>query len=458
MTAIVLACILGLLPSILHANESDTLSIRKTNLVHIAESFQERLVEYEQNPDFMVLPGLLADRKSKRIFIQAEATGISAGTTVEFFLIGENSGHAYETLAISFAKPGEIRKALIFTGIQPGVPAQPKALRFTPKGERVLMTFSSTNSIHPLNVIRAEDMIFDNVTGKSLPRTGFVFTGSFLSDPDAAFCSADTRQPCAIAANYNEPSALLDLPRPASQGDIYGKLTVHSNLILHEGQLLEILLEPEYKDGKKRVIDLVLTVEQPSSGKNIQCTLTGTGPENLVAHGALNDVLEQFSSFTDNGHTPYVSLRFEDNLSLGEIQKLCAVLAAIETESGIQIEPPPAGHLYYRAFLPNEERRARTNRIVQPWELLLKQKKSVNTGTLVEIQQIWKDNQLEPELIIKKHKVSTPAALRKKLDEIGPGVPAVFVFADVSLSYGALMSFLTPIMTTHPMVHVFLEK
>ena len=458
MMALVLACILGFLPCILHANEPDTLSIRKTNLVHIAESFQERLAEYEQKPDFLVFPGLLADRKSKRIFIHAEATGISAGTTAEFFLIGENSGHAYEALAISFAKPGEIRKALIFIGIQPGEPAQPKALRFAPKGERVLMTVSSTNSIHPLNVIRAEDMIFDNVTGKSLPRTGFVFTGSFLSDPNAAFCSADTQQPCAIAPNYNEPSALLDLPRPAPQRDIYGKLTVHSNLILHEGQLLEILLEPEYKDGKKRVMDLVLTVEQPSPENNIECTLTKTGPENLVAHGSLNDVLEQFSSFTDNGQTTYVSLHFDDNLSLGEIQKLCAILAAIETESGIQIEPPPAGHLYYRAFLPNEEHRARTNRIVQPWELLLKQNKSVTRGTLVEIQQAWKENELDPELVIKKHKVSTPTALREKFDEIGSGTPAVFVFADVSLSHGALMSFLTPIMTTHPMIHVFLEK
>ena len=69
-----------------------------------------------------VRPGLLANRAEKWVKIQAEAVGASTNSPCEFMLIAEASGHDYESLMVSFAKPSDVHEALVFTGMNPGMP------------------------------------------------------------------------------------------------------------------------------------------------------------------------------------------------------------------------------------------------------------------------------------------------------------------------------------------------
>ncbi len=421
----------------------------------ITSTYNERCLKYENNPDIMVRPGLLADRKSKQVLVQAEATGLEAGSIAEFLLISQNSDHSYESVAISYAKPGDIRQALLFIGAEPGIPASPKDLRFSPKGERVFVYFSSTNS--SFNRVPVEKMIINTRTGKPLPETGFVFTGSTLPDTTGVVtCAADTDQPCAIVANYNEPNALLNVPRNVPQKEFYGQQVVNAKYLMPTGQILEVSIEPEYKKGNKRVLDLLLHAK-PDPKKGISYDMTDSRQAKLLSDAKLSSVFKKFKSLLKNGQTPFVCLQIDDCLILKDISDLCSALARVDVSDGINVEPPLSHHLYYRAFIPNERFRNRTERISQPWELLLKKESSAVSGTLVQIEQIWQNDKMDPDLNFKEYTVASPSLLRDKLKEIGPGSPAVFVFANGDLSHGELLDFISPVTNTHPMIHVFLN-
>ena len=86
---------------------------------------------YEGNSDVLVLPGLVADRKERKVDILVEATGLAGGAVAEFLLVDQSSSHGYEALLWSFAKPSDVHAALLFIGLRPGAPYNPRALRST---------------------------------------------------------------------------------------------------------------------------------------------------------------------------------------------------------------------------------------------------------------------------------------------------------------------------------------
>ena len=50
-----------------------------------------------------------------------------------------------------------------------------------------------------------------------------------------------------------------------------------------------------------------------------------------------------------------------------------------------------------------------------------------------------------------------PADLRKQLDETTTDLPVLLVFAPATITYGKLRRFIAPALSTHPIVHVYLE-
>ncbi len=63
-----------LAPSALRAQPTST---RQTNEDTVRQTYEKNLAEYGKNADMLVLPGLLADRKSRLITLWGEATGVS---------------------------------------------------------------------------------------------------------------------------------------------------------------------------------------------------------------------------------------------------------------------------------------------------------------------------------------------------------------------------------------------
>jgi hypothetical protein len=89
---------------------------------------------HADNPDILVLPGLVADRRGKHVDLMIESTGLGANEACEYLLVGPGSDHAYEALLWSFASPADIHTALRFIGMPTGSPFDPSSLRYWSKG------------------------------------------------------------------------------------------------------------------------------------------------------------------------------------------------------------------------------------------------------------------------------------------------------------------------------------
>ncbi|OGV63696.1 MAG: hypothetical protein A2283_13360 [Lentisphaerae bacterium RIFOXYA12_FULL_48_11] len=441
-------------------------AIRARNKARVEQIFKSNQEKYKGNSDMLVLPGLIADRKAKHLSFLAESTGLSKGSPIEFFLVGENSGHAYEALSVSFASPGNVQKALEFIGMLAGRSSDLRKCLFWPKGERVITTFSSLDPDIPLKPIRAEKLVLDSRTKKTLPDCGLVFTGSIMIEmpdqPDKKVMAVDAREPNSIASTYNAFETVIDVPFSWSQKSAYGNILVNESHLIKAGCFMKVTMEPEYKDGKKRVIDLQLemAIRPDSQGKtidDIDFRVQTTAGEKLNKDFTLNTMLKLFDSLNNEGHDPFVAVRLPDGMTAKAASEICSILSKIDTEHGIRIEPPDNGHLYYRAFTPNEKMRNRADRFAQPLELGISITNAGVVAVLTKIQQVWKSNTVDPDLKADDYPVNTPEELQKKLKEIGTDIPVIFVFADPCVTYGQIMSYIRPVLESFPMIHVYVK-
>jgi len=416
---------------------------------------RDRLARFKGRSDVLVRPGVVADRKSGEIRIDARATGVGPHDPVEFLLISSTSGHDYEALAVAFAAAGHVDEALRFLGLPRGRGVDSYRMQFWPKGERVRVTVRLPSG----RTVPLAHCVIDKLTHKPLPAEGFVFVGSRMVDdpqkPGQKRYAADLYDPRSIISIYNEADTVLDVPRRASQQEVYNRQFFNPGLALPTNRVLEIVLAPEYRDGTKRVIDLTLRVRRGTGGKGLLLGLAGRDGK-LRVEGDFPAVLKEVQRLNRGGRDPFVSLDFSRDLPIGTIRKVCAVVGAAETGNGMRIEPPGEGELYYRAFLPREAYRNRETRMAQPWELRLERKKETVQGTLTKIEAKWKDDSLRPLLTLQHTPVPDPPALEKALQDQGPGLNVILVFVDPDFTYGELLRFVNPVRDTHPLIHVFL--
>ena len=441
------------------AAPTDASAARKAR---VEASYRANLAAFTNRTDVWVAPGLVADRTARTVTIVAQATGVKPGETAEFFLIGPESGHAYEALAVADAEPGTVRRALEFLGLKAGVPYDPASLRFWPKGERVRVEFEFVDAAGSNRTMHAAGLIVDKRTQRPLRDAGFVFTGSIpVDDPDrpgTRGLAADLRDPRSIACNYNETETVLDVPRQAVQGEVYDNQAVGPAWTLERGAPVRVVLTPGLGPGETRVVDMTLTARTAvTTGAvdlaDVAMTLAAGG-DTLCRDAGLNAVLEALTKAVGAGKDPYVTVAMDRTLTVGAAQALCRVLSSIETETGIRVEPPPAGQLYYRAYVPNEQFRRREARMAQPWELRLRQKDAGVTAEITAIEQVWSDDKLQPDLKVSTSPVDSPDAVRAYLTS-HEGLPVVLVFADPQVRLAELRRFVSPLIPTHPTIHVY---
>ncbi len=497
----------------------------------VDDLFKREREAHAGDPAMLVLPGLIADSKARTVTLRAESTGIRENENIEFLIIGPGSGHGYESFAVSFALPSDIHRALEFIGLQPGRPVNPGALAFWPKGERVHMTvIPADTGIADAGIwkapVRVEELVWNDSIGEVMPLSGHVFTGS-LTVPTpggnaGTVYAADRVEPRSVASNYNEPGSVFDVPRQAPQGDVYRSNIMKGSHVLPDRSLLVFTITPEYPDGRRRVndLDLTLTGHAPGTAAGNAAgwfTLTDTASGQRIANTNLAGTVRHFSQLIDSGRDPYVSVKVADSAPLGLVRDTAALIASIEGDTGIRVEPPPEGTLYYRAYLPNETYRSRSGRMSQPWELHLARNGQQVSGMLADVHEAppgtkpdapftitetavqsghdvraFLDSALRSELQqaigmlpdsarrteLSKRATDTPApdlwsseaeaihrAVQDALFEIDRydslpdrvlNLRVLFVYAPSDLTHGELMTFLTPVTGTHPTVHVYL--
>ncbi len=466
------------------------LAVSLENKARVQQIDATNAILYKGNADIMLLPGLLADRKRQRVEVMVESTGLSSNNIVEFLLISETSQHAYEALLVAFARPSDIHKALEFIGMKAGAPYDPRQLRMWPKGERVLVSLVSCGQGSVSTPLRIERLILDTKTGQTLPENGFVFTGSVMVPlaNNGQEYGADAWEPKAVISIYNEPYSVLDIPRITHKSEVYGEQVVNPEFALDRGALFSLFLEPEYKDGRTRVKDLVLDVAPTfvpgSPGSNAvqssfgnkhlrpeaqELTFRLSGPEGKALNQGLRPdslslVLQELQ---EQGDDAFVAVRFHPGLRLDSMRNACQIIADLDKAGGMRVEPPGPGQLYYRAFLVNQQWRQRENRAGQPWELVLSKKNGGLAGKLIQIDAPQVGAMLDPQFKITEFPVADAAALSWQLaadteerqranQRARPAV--VLIFAEPDLPYGELTEFSAPLIAANYVVYVFLEK
>ncbi len=406
-------------------------------------------------------PGLVADRATRTVRVYGESTTLKPGDPVEFSLIAEPSGKDYEALAVSFAQPSDIHRALEFIGLRPGAPTSPSGLRFWPRGERVRITFDLIATNRVLTPIgSAESLVSDTRVNSPLPESGFVFCGAhWTRGTDDATPStglvytADGFSPNAIVSIYNEPNTVLDVPRRAPQSDVYTFQVPNPARQLPDLRLLQITFAPAFPDGAARLIDWTLRLHGLTNGTPAFSVTASDGKTSLssATGAALAAAVEAaIRAGTDVFATPVI----DDAMSLGALTAACAVIERMEDSFGLRIEPPPAGHPYYKTFLPNPAHRDRAKRPMQPFELSLWASDSGATGVLTLATEEWKEGASEPVY----HNASWPIASPRDLPApfAGKDAPAVLlVFAPESMPYARLRPYAAVAVERQMILYVF---
>ncbi len=443
-------------------DDFDDFGPKPTGAPKARTQYEANLKEHKGTPDMLVLPGLVSDRKARTVEVLAEATGLDSEEVAEFLLIDQGSSHGYEALLWSFAKPSDVHRALEFIGLKPGTPVDPRALRFWADGDRVMLNVRVNGG----ETFPIERLILDKETDKTLPEEGFIFAGSVMvpsrDGKGAAQYAADVYDPRSVASIYNEPAAVLDVPRQATQGEVYGNQVVNPDHALDGGELLTIVMTPGESDGRPRARQVRLALDCGVGTTGMVCRLSETGGAVVAEAPELTPVLEKLVALKEEGAPPYVELSFGEAVPVTGVGKVCTLMAMMEAMGMVRIKPPVDAQPYYRAFVPDKRWLKPEGRPTQPWELHLGRKD--DKAELVWHEPKWSDDSLAPTFTRRSFVIPSPVALCAKLDKdreealdggASPTFGVLLVYAPSTMRYGEVMAFVRPVLGTHGTVYVF---
>ena len=297
------------------------------------------------------------------------------------------------------------------------------------------------------------------------------------NDPGKKAYGADVYQPMAIVSLFNSTCTVLEVPRTASKGEAYQNTIINPEHRLTGGGLLTLVIEPLNDDNTKRVKDLFLQVDAAATPP--ARPLTGLERLNqlvfqlkdaatvLNEKPSLSSVVAVLSALDRKKHDYFLTVSFGDGVELGGAEALTKILAIMDSERGMRIEPPPVGQLYYRAFTPDRDLLDRDSRMFHPWELSLSEKDGAVSGKLLRIDSVYRTGFTKSELEMFELPVFSPQDLRKELDaelektrkaNKRAKPPVMMVFASSALTYGQLRKFLELSLPTHKTIHVYLDE
>ncbi|MCL1919611.1 MAG: hypothetical protein FWG50_00810 [Kiritimatiellaeota bacterium] len=396
--------------------------------------------------------GVAADARQRTVRLLAEAVGHAEGVTTEFLIVGPGSDRAYEAAAVTVAKPSDIVLAMEHIGLPRGGGVYSRPFRFWPCGERVSATARHLSDpegkAYPL-----QSLVKDTSAEGLLGGGGLVFAGGRWRDGE---CLADTRQPSAVISLYNEAETLFDVPFQASQGAVYGRVSLAK--ALPYGEVLEITLAPlPSKDGKPWVKQLNVL----AAHENGEWAITCSGTNNAVQHkGDLASTLAWMKAEDAAGRDLFVTLNMRDDLPLAKAADVARVFYMLDGK-GIKLDGKGEGGVYPRAFLPQEQWREREGRTPQPFEIHITPDAAGGfTKKLTFIEEDWTVEGLDPKLTPKDYPFSAWDDLPALIQNVGgedSKVNLLFVFAPSAAPIKTFMPAIRALAERLPLVYVFGE-
>ena len=250
------------------------------------------------------------------------------------------------------------------------------------------------------------------------------------------------------------------MPRIAPQGSVYGSVLRHPAHPLPEGALLEFTLRPEKAPGAPpRILDLRIVVHasinapRPASPVYALANAADSEPPAVLSGDGL---AARVAALVHDGRDPFARIGFDRALRLDEARDAARFLNDLEREDRLRVDSPEPGQLFFRAFIPDESNRRREDRIAQPKKLRLWRDATGRHALLTTIEERWRDDRIEPDLIPADRPVESPEALTVLLREAA-GLPVILVFAPPELTVGDVMDYVAPVLATHRLVHVYVD-
>lgn len=400
-----------------------------------------------------VWPGVVADTKAREVRLLAEAVGHRAGITAEFLLVGPLSDRAYEAVAVTVAKPGDIVRAVESLGLARGGGVGSRPFRFWPCGERM------TAAVRRLDVAGAAEkplqtLVRDEESAEPLLGSGgLVFTGGRWSGEN---CVTETNMPSSVISLYNEPGTLFDVPFQVGQSEVYGRLSVAE--VLPCGALMEVVLRPlPPADGAARVWPVTVTATM--AGDQVKVACAGVGGAKLF-EGGLPEVLVWLRGQAEAGRDLFVTLALDDALPLRRAVDVARVFGMLEGK-GIKLDGKPEEGLFPKAFLPLEKWRERKERNLQPFEVhVSRAADGAVKKSLVFIEEDWSVEGLDPKLTPKEYPFEQWSELPALVEKTGgpdSKINLLFVYMPADLPLGAMMPGVRAVASRLPLVYVFAE-
>lgn len=136
---------------------------------------------------------------------------------LEYIAVQKTIGKEYESLLSLDARPSQLQAALILCGLK--TPEEKKKIKKQgedkiPEGDQVILYVEWEDPKTKKTIRkRVEDLIYEKKTKKTMPKTHWVFTGSyFVRDESTGKLVFAADLTGSIIAIYHDPDAILDVP------------------------------------------------------------------------------------------------------------------------------------------------------------------------------------------------------------------------------------------------------
>lgn len=413
------------------------------------DNFQQAAAAVAGHADFWTAPFVLADIKNGQVTVWGQHTGMATGEPLEFFVISENSGHDYESLMMTFAKPSDIHQALEKIGAKAGGSVSPNDHRFWARGSRVVaeIAWQPNDADAPLRMPIEKTALYN---GAPMVQVPWIFAGApMLPDVEnegQQVYAADVYSPNSIAACFNLQNTVFDLPFQGGKTQTYGNFIRDPTFQAPEGKPMLLHLRLAREKEAPKDIDLTLQF------RGADGALQTSGMDGLPA-GDLSD-LGAFLNQREN-EVHFLNLDFGPDIPLGQLTQLARQLQLLESHvSSVRVEPPAAGQLFYKAFVSDPRFRKRADRPTQPLELHLS---SVTGATLMELEEVWGDGP-NPTIVENRLLLNEPEDLQQFLQDPEKQKPVIFIYANPTQTYGEMQNWLRPVLDQFPVVFVYLNE
>ena len=299
--------------------------------------------------------------------------------------------------------------------------------------------------------------------------------------------AADVLDAQAITPNYNDATAVLDVPIQNPQGRSYGSRRANPAYALAPGTPITFTLTPTYADGQSHLRDVLITAVHPDNlpAAELRFTLNivptapaagdaaamedssgsaptpATGPSGSDLN--LAGLLARLADTSDATHDVYVRVELDPAVQLTSARRLFAVLQTIESDAGIRLDPPADGELFHRAFFPDEQWRRSEDRLGEPWELHIRRTAAAGDAPAapslaVTLRRMTSEVPgSDASHLVEQLFVVTSAEQLATLLKDNPSQwsKALFVYPPPDLTYGQLMTLIRPSIKVLPRVFVF---